>query len=95
MYVTIEIYETDINKVKLGQIATIKADGIVEELTGTVDEIGLEISSKNVLGTDPVADADARVVEVKIKLNPQDSIKVSRLTNLQVNVIINPGKTDN
>jgi HlyD family secretion protein len=34
-------------------------------------------------------------VEVKIKLNPQDSIKVSRLTNLQVNVIINPGKTDN
>ncbi|MFO0140905.1 MAG: HlyD family efflux transporter periplasmic adaptor subunit, partial [Aphanizomenon sp.] len=95
MYVTTEIYETDINKVKLGQIATIKADGIVEELTGTVDEIGLEISSKNVLGTDPVADADARVVEVKIKLNPQDSIKVSRLTNLQVNVIINPGKTDN
>lgn len=95
MYVTTEIYETDINKVKLGQIATIKADGIVEELTGIVDEIGLEISSKNVLGTDPVADADARVVEVKIKLNSQDSIKVSRLTNLQVNVIINPGKTDN
>ncbi|MFN9400655.1 MAG: HlyD family secretion protein, partial [Dolichospermum sp.] len=73
----------------------IKADGIVEGLTGVVDEIGLEISSKNVLSTDPVADADARVVEVKIKLNPQDSIKVSRLTNLQVNVIINPGKTDN
>ena len=95
MYVTTEIYEIDINKVKLGQIATIKADGIVEELTGIVDEIGLEISSKNVLGTDPVADADARVVEVKIKLNPQDSIKVSRLTNLQVNVIINSGKTDN
>ncbi|MFN6033465.1 MAG: HlyD family secretion protein, partial [Dolichospermum sp.] len=90
-----EIYETDINKVKLGQIATIKADGIVEGITGIVDEIGLEISSKNVLSTDPVADADARVVEVKIKLNPQDSIKVSRLTNLQVNVIINPGKTDN
>lgn len=92
MYVTAEIYETDINKVKLGQIATIKADDIVEELTGIVDEIGLEISSKNVLGTDPVADADARVVEVKIKLNPKDSIKVSRLTNLQVNVIINPEK---
>jgi ABC exporter DevB family membrane fusion protein len=95
MYVTSEIYETDINKVKLGQIATIKANGIVEELTGIVDEIGLEISSKNVLGTDPVADADARVMEVKIKLNPKDSIKVSRLTNLQVNVIINPGQSNN
>jgi HlyD family secretion protein len=95
MYVTTEIYETDINKVKLGQIATIKANGIVEELTGIVDEIGLEISSKNVLGTDPVADADARVMEVKIKLNPKDSIKVSRLTNLQVNVIINPGQSNN
>ncbi|QYX33071.1 ABC exporter membrane fusion protein [Sphaerospermopsis torques-reginae] len=95
MYVNAEIYETDIHQVKLGQIATIKADSVVEELTGIVDEIGLEISSKNVLGTDPVADADARVVEVKIKLNPPDSIKVSRLTNLQVNVIINPDKPNN
>ena len=92
MYVTAEVYETDIKRVKLGQSATIKAEGIVNNLKGIVDEIGLEIGTKNVLGTDPVADADARVVEVKIRLTPEDSKKVAGLTNLQVNVIINTSK---
>jgi hypothetical protein len=36
-----------------------------------------------------VADADARVVEVKIRLNANDSQKIANFTNLQVNVIIN------
>lgn len=40
------------------------------------------------LDTDPVADVDARVVEVKIRLHPEDSQKVANLTNLQVNVVI-------
>ncbi len=88
MYVTAEVYETDINQVKLGQSATIKAEGIVDDLQGVVDEIGLQIATKDVLGTDPVADADARVVEVKIKLTPEDSQNVASLTNLQVNVVI-------
>ena len=88
MFVTAEVYETDINKVKLGQTATITSGGITQNLTGTVAEIGLEIGSKNVLGTDPVADADARVVEVKIRLDPEDSKLVTNLTNLQVNAII-------
>lgn len=92
MYVTAEIYETDISQVHVGQKATVKADGVVKELKGTVDEIGLEIGRKNVLGTDPVADADARVVEVKIRLTPEDSQKVASFTNLQVKVIINTSK---
>lgn len=93
MYVTAEVYETDINQVKLGQSATIKAEGIVGDLQGVVDEIGLQIATKDVLGTDPVADADARVVEVKIRLTPEDSQKVAGLTNLQVNVVIDTSKS--
>jgi ABC exporter DevB family membrane fusion protein len=89
MYVTAEVYETDISKVRLGQKATIKSNGILGDLQGTVDEIGLKIGQKDVLGTDPVADADARVVEVKIRLNANDSQKIANFTNLQVNVIIN------
>ncbi|MBO3462736.1 ABC exporter membrane fusion protein [Aetokthonos hydrillicola Thurmond2011] len=88
MYVKAEVYETDITKVRLGQRATIKSDGVLGDLKGTVDEIGLQIGTKNALGTDPVADADARVVEVKIRLDPQASQKVAALTNLQVNAII-------
>jgi len=96
MYVTAEVYETDISRVRSGQRATIKIDGVIEDLQGTVDEIGLQIGKKDVLGTDPVADADVRVVEVKIRLDAKDSQRVAGLTNLQVNALIdtsNPKKS--
>ncbi len=88
MYVIAEVYETDIHQVRPGQTVKIISDGVVDDLQGIVDEVGLQIDTKNVLGTDPVADADARVVEVKIRLNSEDSQQVSGLTNLQVNVLI-------
>jgi multidrug resistance efflux pump len=83
------VYETDISKVRLGQQATVTSGGLIEELKGNVDEVGLKVGVLNALGTDPVADADTRVVEVKIRLSPQDSQKVANLTNLEVNVMIN------
>lgn len=89
MYVRAEIYETDIFRIRTGQKAIIKASDRLGPLEGTVDEIGLQVGRKNTLGTDPVADADARVVEVKIRLTPEASRKVSALTNLEVNVKIN------
>ena len=88
MYVTAEVYETDISQVRLGQKATIETDGVLKTVHGIVEEIGLQIGTQDVLGTDPVADADARVVEVKIRLTPEDSRRVASLTNLRVNVII-------
>ncbi len=93
MYVTAEVYETDITKISVGQKAIIRGDGVIGDLQGTVDEIGLQIGKKDALGTDPVADADARVVEVKIKLNPEASQRVSGLTNLQIKVVINTSET--
>jgi len=93
MYVNTEVYETDVSQVKIGQIAKITRDGVIRELRGTVAEIGLQIGKKDVLGTDPVADADARVVEVKIRLDPSSSKQVADLTNLQVNVVIDTSKT--
>ncbi len=88
MYVTAEVYETDIYQVRVGQRVTVKSDGVVGNLEGRVDEIGLQIDKQKILGTDPSADADARVVEVKIRLNPEASKQVEGLTNLQVHVII-------
>jgi ABC exporter DevB family membrane fusion protein len=88
MYVNAEIYETDINKIKKGNKAIIKTDNLIGELTGEVEQIGLSIARKNILSTDPVADTDARVVEIKIRLNPLDSLKVAQFTDLKVNVII-------
>jgi HlyD family secretion protein len=88
MYVRAEIYETDIGKIKIGQRAMITSRGFEGKLIGTVEDIGLKIAKKDVLGTDPVADADARVVEVKIRLDGSDSKKVASLTNLKVKLVI-------
>ena len=88
MFVVAEVYESDINKVKLGQRATITSGAIKQELQGTVAEVGLKIGKKDVLDTDPAADVDARVVEVKIRLDAESSQKVAGLTNMQVEVKI-------
>jgi HlyD family secretion protein len=90
MYVVAEIYESDIGKVKLGQKATITSNALDKPLQGTVEQLGLRIAKKNVLDSDPTADVDARIIEVKVRLNPASSRRVEGLTNLQVKVAIQP-----
>ena len=90
MIAVAEIYESDIGKVRLGQQATISSEGnaFADELKGTVNQIGLQIGKKDILNTDPAADVDARVVEVKIRLNADSSRRVSGLTNSKVTIKI-------
>ena len=92
MYAVAEVYESDINKVKIGQPVTVTSSAIAEKLTGTVEKIGLEIERQEVVNTDPTANIDARVVEVKVKLDEASSQKVAGLTNLQVKARIEVGK---
>ena len=66
MYAVTEVYESDIGKVKLGQSATVTSSAIEGKLTGTVEQIGLEIERQEVVNTDPTSNIDARVVEVKV-----------------------------
>lgn len=95
MYAIAEVYETDISKIRIGQKAKITSFGFLGELSGRVDEIGLQIGKKDVLSTDPTADIDSRVVEVKIRLDSTASQKVAGLTNLQVNVVIDLNEGEN
>ncbi len=88
MMVVAEIYETDILRIQPGQQATISNRALTEDLHGQVERIGLQIRKKDVLNTDPAADVDARVVEVRIRLDPDSSARVAGLTNLQVDVAI-------
>ncbi len=90
MYVVAEVYETDIGKIKPGQSAKITSGALPRSLQGTVEQVGLQIDKNDVLDTDPAADTDARVVEVKVRLHSQDSALVTGLTNLQVEVAIEP-----
>jgi len=88
MYAVAEIYESDISKVRIGQKVRVKSDSLTTELPGTVEQIGLQVKKQNVVNTDPAANIDNRVVEVRVKLDPAASQKVAGLTNLQVNVEI-------
>ena len=86
MLVVAEVYESDISQIKTGQRAIIKSENgsFNGALKGNVIEVGYKVGKKDVLSTDPAADVDVRVIEVKIKLNPEDSKKVNRLTNSKV-----------
>lgn len=88
MFVVAEVYETDIAAIKPNMKAKITSPAFDGEILGVVDSIGLQIGKNDVLSTDPAANTDTRVIEVKIRL--QDSQKVTSLTNLQVNVLIDP-----
>lgn len=88
MYAVAEVYETDIIKVKAGQQARVVSPALPGPVSGTVESVGLKVGRMDVLGLDPVAEADARVIEVYILLD--DPSLVSHLTNLQVEVEITP-----
>jgi HlyD family secretion protein len=88
MFAVAEVYETDVGRVKVGQRATVRSPAFSKELTGKVDRIGMKIGKQDVMGTDPVARTDARVVEVHVKLD--DSAAAAALSNLQVEVAIAP-----
>lgn len=88
MHAIAEVYETDIGRVAEGQRAKITSPAIETPLSGTVEKIGLMVAKMDVLGTDPVAKTDARVVEVDIRIDSNQ--EVSKLTYLQVTVEIEP-----
>lgn len=88
MYVVAEVYEADIQRVRVGQRAEIAIRSTRQTLYGSVERIGLQIGKRDILDADPVADIDARVVEVRIRLDAADGARVAHLTNLRVDVRI-------
>lgn len=84
MTALLEVYETDIGKVKLGQPTKLFADSYPEALSGKVVEIGVKVKRQNVVNSDTSGNIDARVVEVRVQLDPASVQKVAGLTNLQV-----------
>jgi HlyD family secretion protein len=91
MYAIAEIPESSIGKVRQGQKATISSEynSFSGELQGIVQSIGLQVGKKNQQeagGTTPTTDQNARVVTVKVKIDPKDSEKVAQFTNMQVRV---------
>jgi HlyD family secretion protein len=89
MCVIAEVYETDIDRVRLGQTADIVSDLLPgKTLQGKVAAIGREIGRTDIVFSEPAAFADSRVVRVRIQL--ADSKMVAGLIHGKVTAVIRP-----
>ncbi|MEO0935162.1 MAG: biotin/lipoyl-containing protein, partial [Cyanobacteria bacterium J06641_2] len=88
MYAVVEVYQSDVNKIRLGQEVELLADAVPGKLTGIVDQIGLQVLKQNVVNSDPSTNIDSRVVEVHVQLDEESSEKAARFTNLQVKAVV-------
>jgi HlyD family secretion protein len=89
MIVRTEVYETDIERVKVGQDATVTSSIFTRDknaLTGKVVWISSSVGKAQVVPLDPRAAVDSRVVEVKVALD--DPTPVADLIGHQVRVEI-------
>ncbi|WP_225867498.1 HlyD family efflux transporter periplasmic adaptor subunit [Cyanobium sp. NIES-981] len=86
MEALIEVYESDIDRVSLGQTVTMTSEngGFEGTLSGRVLRISPQVRQRKVLETDPTGDVDARIVEVRVGLEPADAARVRQRTGLKV-----------
>jgi HlyD family secretion protein len=84
MTALLEVYESDVQRIKLGQSAIVTSDAIGQELQGKVSAIGQKVLRQSVVNTDPTSNTDSRVMEVRIELDADSSDQVAKFTNSQV-----------
>jgi HlyD family secretion protein len=86
MEALVEVYESDINRISIGQPVTLTSEngGFKGTLEGSVGRITPQVRQRKVLSTDPTGDADARVIEVDVVLSPESAQRVTQLSGLKV-----------
>ncbi|QNI85330.1 ABC exporter membrane fusion/ DevB family [Synechococcus sp. PROS-7-1] len=86
MEALIEVYESDINRIAVGDPVTLVSEngGFEGRLTGRVERVSPQVRQREVLSTNPTGDADARVVEVQVSLDRDSARRVSSLAGLKV-----------
>ncbi len=86
MYAIAEVYQSDIQNIKIGQTANITSEALPQTLTGTVEQIDRKVQRQSVINTDPSENIDARVIEVRVRLDQNSNQIAAQFTNLQVEV---------
>ena len=86
MEALIEVYESDINRVFISQNVELSSEngGFKKILKGEVTRISPKVKQRKVLSTDPTGDADARIIEVLVKLNDESIKLVKNYTGMKV-----------
>ena len=94
MTVEVEVYQTLIGRVALGDPVTVSAAALGQDLSGVVSAIGLEIGRQSITSSDPAANTDARVVDVIVDLDARSSEFAQAYTNLEAIVRIDAGRLE-
>ena len=86
MEALIEVYESDINRVFISQDVELTSEngGFNQVLKGKVIRISPQVKQRKVLSTDPTGDADARIINVLVKLNKESIALVKSFTGMKV-----------
>tara|TARA_Y100000994_G_scaffold64697_1_gene52662 strand:- start:146 stop:1060 length:915 start_codon:yes stop_codon:yes gene_type:complete len=86
MEALIEVYESDINRIFISQNVELSSEngGFSKTLKGQVIRISPQVKPRKVLSTDPTGDADARIIEVLVKLNEESINLVRNYTGMKV-----------
>ncbi len=86
MEALIEVYESDINRIFISQNVELSSEngGFKKILKGEVIRISPQVKQRKVLSTDPTGDADARIIEVLVKLNPESIKLVKNYAGMKV-----------
>lgn len=84
MTAELEVYQTDIQKIALGQQARMTSPALTAPLIGQVTAIGQIVERQSVMDSEPAANADARVVRVTVTLDAASSALARSYTNIEI-----------
>ena len=84
MEAELEVYQTDISRVAVGQPVSLTSPALTTPIEGTVERIGLEVERQSVLSSNPAANTDARVVRVLVTVDDADRDRAARLSGLDI-----------
>ena len=85
-----EVYESDLLRVQAGQKGCIHATGFKRSYHAEVRELGFLVRKNDLNDTDPLADRDNRIIEVRLTLEPEAVTELQHQILRQVWVRIAP-----
>ena len=88
--VVAEVYEADLPKVQVGQKAEIRLVGFPVPYNAQVRELGFQVRKNDLNDTDPLADKDNRIIEVRLTLEAKAVTDLQHQIYRQVQVRIVP-----
>lgn len=84
MRAIVEVYQSDVARLRPGQTVFLRADVLGDRVEGTVARIGWAVKRQTVVNNEPSSATDARVIEVTVALDAAASARLSGLSRLQV-----------